>query len=210
MIGTRAMLFEAPGAFSMPAQRRIWALMDAAESRDDVAETIPGVTNLMLVFKQPPERIEPLIEWLLNAWATLPERQIEGRHFEIGVSYGGSYGTDLLHVAAHSQMNPEDVIALHLAGSYTVCAVGSAPGFGYLHGLDPRIATPRKSVPALNMPAGTLTIGGPQTGIAALTGPNGWNAIGFTDIALFDPTRAQPSLFAIGDRVRFIAERIDL
>ncbi|MFT8421821.1 MAG: 5-oxoprolinase subunit PxpB [Gluconacetobacter sp.] len=210
MIGTRAMLFEAPGDFTLAQQRRIWALMEAADARADVGELIPGVTNLMLVFSTPPEQPALVAEWLRHAWDTLPERHIAGRLFEIGVRYGGVLGADLAHVAVHTGLSPTEVVAIHHAGEYTVCALGSAPGFGYLHGLDPRIATPRKSVPSLKMPAGTVTIGGMQAGISALTGPNGWNSIGFTDIALFDPQREPPALFAIGDRIRFYPESIEL
>ncbi|WP_083813602.1 5-oxoprolinase subunit PxpB [Gluconobacter morbifer] len=210
MMGTRAMLFEAPGAFTMTQQQRIWALIAHAEKRPDIQELVPGVTNLLLIFSQPPEQPERIVHWLREAWETLPPLQIEGRVFDIGVQYGGERGDDLAAVAAHTGLSPEEVIALHHAGEYTVCAVGSAPGFGYLHGLDPRIATPRKSVPSLNMPAGTVTIGGMQAGISALTGPNGWNSIGYTEICLFDPHRKPPSLFAIGDRIRFYPESIDL
>lgn len=210
MIGTRAMLFEAPGDFTLAQQRRIWALMDAAGGRSDVQELIPGVTNLMLVFSTPPEQPAIVAGWLRHAWDTLPERQIAGRLFEIGVRYGGALGEDLAHVASHTGLSPAEVISIHHAGEYTVCALGSAPGFGYLHGLDPRIATPRKSVPSLKMLAGTVTIGGMQAGISALTGPNGWNSIGFTEIVQFDPLRDPPALFAIGDRIRFHPESVEL
>lgn len=210
MLGTRAMLFEAPGAFTLSQQRRIWALTDEAEKRADVQELIPGVTNLLLIFSVPPEDPARVEAWLRHAWETLPERHIKGRLFEIGVRYGGALGEDLAHVAQHAGLTPQEVIAIHSGGEYTVCAVGSAPGFGYLYGLDPRIATPRKSVPSLNMLAGTVTIGGMQAGISALTGPNGWNSIGYTDITLFDPEREPPSLFAMGDRIRFYPESIEL
>ena len=210
MIGTRAMLFEAPGDFTMAQQRRIWALMDAAQGRPDVCELIPGVTNLMLVFAAPPADPQAVATWLCHAWDTLPERHIEGRLFEIGVRYGGALGEDLAAVSAHAGLPPEEVIAIHHANDYTVCAIGSAPGFGYLHGLDPRIATPRKTVPSLNMQAGTVIIGGMQAGISALTGPNGWNSIGYTDLRLFDPYRQPPALFAVGDRIRFYPESIEL
>ncbi|GAA4479002.1 5-oxoprolinase subunit PxpB [Gluconacetobacter asukensis] len=210
MIGTRAMLFEAPGEFTLAQQRRIWALMEEAGARSDVQELIPGVTNLMLVFSVPPERPAIVADWLRHAWETLPERHIAGRLFEVGVRYGGALGEDLAHVAAHTGLSPAEVISIHQAGEYTVCALGSAPGFGYLHGLDPRIATPRKSVPSLKMLAGTVTIGGMQAGISALTGPNGWNSIGFAEIALFDPHREPPALFAIGDRIRFYPESVEL
>ncbi len=210
MMGTRAMLFEAPGAFTMQQQQRIWALIAHTENRPDIQELVPGVTNLLLIFTHAPEHPEQIADWLRDAWETLPPLQIAGRLFEVGVRYGGTLGDDLAAVSAHTGLSPEEVIRLHQAGEYTVCAVGSAPGFGYLHGLDPRIATPRKSVPSLNMPAGTVTIGGMQAGISALTGPNGWNSIGYTEICLFDPHRSPPSLFAIGDRIRFYPESIEL
>ena len=210
MMGTRAMLFEAPGAFTMQQQQRIWALIAHTENRPDIQELVPGVTNLLLIFTHAPEHPEQIADWLRDAWETLPPLQIAGRLFEVGVRYGGTLGDDLAAVSAHTGQSPEEVIRLHQAGEYTVCAVGSAPGFGYLHGLDPRIATPRKSVPSLNMPAGTVTIGGMQAGISALTGPNGWNSIGYTEICLFDPHRSPPSLFAIGDRIRFYPESIEL
>lgn len=210
MMGTRAMLFEAPGAFTMQQQQRIWALIAHTENRPDIQELVPGVTNLLLIFTHAPEHPGQVADWLQDAWETLPPRQIAGRLFEVGVRYGGTLGDDLAAVSAHTGLSPEEVIQLHQAGEYTVCAVGSAPGFGYLHGLNPRIATPRKSVPSLNMPAGTVTIGGMQAGISALTGPNGWNSIGYTEICLFDPHRSTPSLFAIGDRIRFYPESIEL
>ena len=210
MIGTRAMLFEAPGEFTMAQQRRIWALLEAAQARPDVQELIPGVTNLMLVFSQPPEQPQAVADWLRHGWETLPERHIEGRLFEIGVRYGGALGEDLAAVAAHAGLSAQEVISIHHGSEYTVCAIGSAPGFGYLHGLDPRIATPRKAVPSLKMLAGTVTIGGAQAGISALTGPNGWNSIGYTEICQFDPHRTPPALFAIGDRIRFYPESIEL
>lgn len=210
MIGTKAMLFEAPGAFTMACQRRIWALMDACAARSDVEEVMPGVTNLMLVFSMPPENPQDVATWLLNAWHTLPEKHIKGRLFEVSVRYGGELGEDLSRVAQHCGLSAQEVITLHQAPLYTVCALGSVPGFGYLHGLDPRLETPRKSVPSLKMLAGTVTIGGPQAGISALTGPNGWNSIGFSELVMFDPQREPPALFAVGDQIRFYAESIEL
>ncbi len=210
MVGTRAILFEAAGAFTMALQRRIWALTDACQRRDDVEEAVPGVTNLLVIFTEAPDRPEAIRDWLVEAWARLPGRMIEGRLFEIAVRYGGALGNDLRYVADHSGLSPEAVVARHHAPEYTVCAVGSAPGFGYLHGLDPAIATPRKAVPTLRMEAGTVIIGGMQTGISALTGPNGWHSIGFAEVALFDPLRDPPALFAIGDRIRFVPESIEL
>ena len=113
-------------------------------------------------------------------------------------------------MAARAQLSDREVVRIHSEGEYTVCAVASSPGFGYLHGLDPRIFMPRKSVPSLNMRAGSVTIGGMQTGVAVLSSPNGWNAIGWAALPMFDPRSDQPSLMLPGDRVKFRIDRIEL
>jgi KipI family sensor histidine kinase inhibitor len=209
LIGTLAMLIEAPGDFDLVQQGRVWALADALSSWPNVQEAVIGVTNVMLVFEQPPEDIGMLSAAIVELWHRLSGRKADGKLIEIPVVYGGELGFDLPAVAARAALSECDVIKIHSEGDYTVCAVASSPGFGYLHGLDPRIHMPRKSVPSLNMRAGSVTIGGMQTGVAVLTGPNGWNAIGWASIAMFDPQREQPSLMLPGDRVRFRIDRIE-
>lgn len=210
MIGTKAMIFEAPGDFEMPVQRRVWALADEVSGWSDVQEVVIGVTNLMAIFSAPPKNPAATGDVLVAAWERLPEKRIEGRLHVIPTAYGGALGEDLTATAAYSGLSPAEVISIHGEGEYTVCALGSSPGFGYLHGLDPRIFMPRKAVPSLRMLAGTVTIGGMQAGISVNTGPNGWNAIGFTDVPMFDPHRSPPALLAVGDRIRFVATSIEL
>jgi allophanate hydrolase subunit 1 len=53
--------------------------------------------------------------------------------------------------------------------------------------------------------AGSVGIGGRHAGIYPQQSPGGWNIIGRTPLRLFDSARAQPSLFTIGDAVRFRA-----
>ena len=72
-------------------------------------------------------------------------------------------------------------------------------------GLDPRLATPRRESPRTAVPAGSVGIGGAQTGVYPLSSPGGWHLIGRTELALFDVARAEPSLLHVGDRVRFVA-----
>lgn len=50
LMGTHALLFEAPGEFDLAHQRRIWALVDMAAQWPEVREAIPGITNLTLLF----------------------------------------------------------------------------------------------------------------------------------------------------------------
>jgi KipI family sensor histidine kinase inhibitor len=209
-IGTRALLLEAPGAFELRQQKRIWSVADEVLTWADVEEAVLGVTNLLVVFSKPPRDLEVTKAALIDAWHRLPEKAVSGRVIEIPVIYAGELGSDLAAVSAYSGLPPEEIIAIHCAGEYTVCAIGSSPGFGYLHGLDPRIFMPRKTVPSLRMLKGTVTIGGMQAGISVSTGPNGWNAIGWAATPMFDLAKTPPCLLAPGDQIKFLVERIEL
>lgn len=209
-IGSRGVLLDAPGEFDLTQQARIWTLADEAERWPGVEEVVLGVTNLLLVFEKAPRDLDRVKADMAAAWRRARPKSVSGRVHEVPVVYGGELGSDLASVCAYSGLPPEEVIAIHGAGLYTVCAIGSSPGFGYLHGLDQRIFMPRKTVPSLRMLKGTVTIGGMQAGISVSTGPNGWNAIGWSGIEMFDLGRDPPCLFAPGDQIRFYAERIEL
>jgi len=208
MLGTTAMLFEAPGALDLPTQRRIWSLAREAESWPGVREAVPGVTNLMLTFVRPPVDPAALAQALRDAWAKAAELRIEGRVIELPVTYGGEFGPHLQAVVDHTGLSVDDVVHLHCAPLYTVYALGSHPGYCYLGGMDSRIATPRRKVPVLGLPGGAVSIGGAQTGVSASTGPSGWNTIGHTSMIFFDPSREQPATLAPGDMIRFSVQRI--
>ncbi|MGH8144793.1 MAG: 5-oxoprolinase subunit PxpB [Rhodanobacteraceae bacterium] len=122
---------------------------------------------------------------------------------EIPVCYGDEFGPDLEAVAAHAGMSSEEVISRHSAVEYTVAMLGFAPGFPYLLGLDPALHVPRRETPRTRVPAGSVAIGGAQTGIYPRELPGGWNLIGRTPLALFDPQYESPALLLPGDRVRF-------
>lgn len=124
---------------------------------------------------------------------------------EIPVRYGGDHGPDLDAVAEHARLSREEVIAHHARAEYKVAMLGFAPGFPYLLGLDPALQMPRRANPRTRVPAGSVAIGGAQTGIYPRELPGGWHLIGRTPLVLFDPKRQPPCLLAPGDRVRFIA-----
>jgi KipI family sensor histidine kinase inhibitor len=132
-----------------------------------------------------------------NADASTPLR-------EIPVRYGGDDGPDLEAVASHAGLSADEVVARHCAPVYRVAMIGFLPGFPYLRGLDPALAVPRLPEPRRTVPAGSVGIGGSQTGIYPLASPGGWRLIGRTDLRLFDPRREPPALLAAGDRVRFV------
>ncbi len=91
------------------------------------------------------------------------------------------------------------------AADYRVNCIGFTPGFPFLTGLPKTLATPRRATPRKEIPAGSVGIGGAQTGIYPLRSPGGWNLIGRTPFRLFDPARNPPVLLSAGDRVRFRA-----
>jgi KipI family sensor histidine kinase inhibitor len=127
------------------------------------------------------------------------------RTVEIPVCYGGEYGPDLERVATHAGRSAREVTTLHAGADYVVHAIGFSPGFPYLGGLPSELATPRRATPRPRVPAGSVGIGGTQTGIYPLESPGGWNLIGRTPRRLFDAARTEPALLRAGDRVRFRA-----
>ena len=133
--------------------------------------------------------------------ATLPEARL----VEIPVCYEGDLAPDLEEVARHASLTADEVIALHTGATCVVHMIGFTPGFPYLAGLDPRLATPRRAEPRTRVPAGSVGIGGQQTGVYPMATPGGWNIIGRTPLALFDPRRVPATLLGVGDRVRFVA-----
>ncbi len=173
-----------PGVVDIvPAFATVTVFYDAAHSG--------GYAQLCAAISAAAERADAAV-------VALPARVVE-----IPVCYGGEFGPDLGDVATRAGLSPEAVIALHSGASYLVHAVGFAPGFGYLFGLPEKIHTPRRATPRTGVPAGTVGIGGEQTGVYPLATPGGWNLIGRTPLAMFDATRPEPALLRVGDRVKF-------
>ncbi|MHA6482716.1 5-oxoprolinase subunit PxpB [Paenibacillus sp. strain BS8-2] len=128
----------------------------------------------------------------------------DARIVNIPVHYGGEDGPDLDEVAAIAGMAPDEVVALHSNEMYTVHMIGFTPGFPYLGGMPKAISSPRRAVPRMLIPPGSVGIAGGQTGIYPIGTPGGWQIIGRTPMALFRPEQSQPSLLRSGDRIRFV------
>lgn len=130
----------------------------------------------------------------------------EGELLEIPVIYGGESGPDLDEVAAHAGLMREAVIELHSGAEYRVAMLGFTPGFPYLLGLPDALHMPRRATPRTRVPAGSVAIGGAQTGVYPRETPGGWHLIGRTPLHLFDPARDPPALLKPGMRVKFVAQ----
>jgi inhibitor of KinA len=122
---------------------------------------------------------------------------------EVPVCYAREFGPDLEDVAAFGACSIDEVIELHSSRVYRVYMVGFVPGFAYLAEVDERIARPRRATPRTAVPAGSVAIAGGQTGVYPKVTPGGWNIIGRTPVQPYDPDREHPSVFKVGDDVRF-------
>lgn len=109
--------------------------------------------------------VEQALSELLN---DMPSKTIEGKYVEIPVHYGGKYGPDLAAMANDLNLSVEDVVNLHTEATYTVYFIGFQPGFPYLGGLSESLYFPRHAIPRTQVPAGSVGIGGEQTGFILL------------------------------------------
>ncbi|WP_027712722.1 5-oxoprolinase subunit PxpB [Dickeya chrysanthemi] len=208
LLGERAVVLELEPPLRLESQQRIWGLAQRLAEHDEVSEVIPGMNNLTVVLSNPHQQALDAIERLQRWWEESESfLEVQPREVNIPVIYGGEQGPDLNVVAEHCGMTPQQVVERHAAGRYTVYFLGFQPGFPYLGGLDEALSTPRRAEPRVRVLAGSVAIGGNQTGIYPLSTPGGWQLIGWTSLALFQPTQIPPVLLRPGDQVRFVPQR---
>ncbi|MFM0522712.1 5-oxoprolinase subunit PxpB [Caballeronia jiangsuensis] len=204
-LGDAALVCEAAPPATLDCQRRIWALAERARLMPHVVEVVPGMNNLTIVFDPLVADYETLAAELESGWDAAEPTDMESAEIEIPVRYGGADGPDLAALAKHTGLSVDEVVKRHTQAEYVVFFLGFQPGFAYLGGLDPALAMPRRAEPRLEVPAGSVGIGGAQTGIYPAASPGGWQLLGRTELKLFDPARNPPTLMQPGDRVRFTA-----
>lgn len=169
-----------------------------------LGETVPAFASLLIRYdplQTDYDRVAQAVSSLAEGPA--PASAGAGRLVTIPVCYGGAFGPDLALVARHAGLAPQEVVRRHTAPEYRIYMVGFLPGFPYLGGLDPALFTPRLQNPRTSIPAGSVGIGGEQTGVYPVASPGGWQLIGRTPLRLFDPDR--PPLYTAGDRIRFVS-----
>lgn len=205
--GDQALVVEFGNEISENLNHRVQLLNKKIKSLgiSGIMETVPAFRSLMVVYDPEKASFEKLKK-ILSDIRLDPETEgtAGGRVVEIPVCYGGEFGEDLSDVAAHAGLTEKEVIALHSSKEYNIYMLGFLPGFPYLGGLDRRLHTPRLENPRTRIPAGSVGIGGEQTGIYPLDSPGGWRLIGRTPLKLYDPEREEPFLFDAGDYIRFV------
>ncbi|MER6248546.1 allophanate hydrolase subunit 1 [Streptomyces griseorubiginosus] len=168
-----------------------------AEGSLSVGEIVPAARTVLLDGLADPSRLAA--ELTAAEVPPAPPRAREA--VELRVRYDGP---DLADVAAHWGVPPREVARIHAGTEFTVAFCGFAPGFGYLTGLPARYDVPRRATPRTAVPAGSVALAGPYTGVYPRSSPGGWQLIGTTDAVLWDHARVPAALLSPGTRVRFV------
>jgi len=220
-LGDRALLLRVGDGIDAESNARVHALAKSLRAAElpGVLDLVPAYASITVHYDprawgdagsdMPPSerlaaRLSALARHVSNS-ATSDATDSARGIVETPVCYGGEHGPDLADVARLARVSEEEVIARHGSGDYLVAMLGFAPGFPYLLGLDSMLHTPRRANPRTRVPAGSVAIGGAQTGIYPRELPGGWQIIGRTPLILFDAARNPPALLAPGQHVRFRA-----
>ena len=166
------------------------------------ADVVVGYRSVTVIGD--PDRVD------LDAWAqrlstteAVPDRVGNGRRVHIPVRFDGP---DLDDVAGAARTSPAGVVEQLTAATLSVAFVGFLPGFAYLEGLPPALArVSRRPAPRGTVPAGSVALAGGFAGVYPRASPGGWQLVGRTGFALFDPTAAPFSTLGPGDVVQFVA-----
>ncbi|MDR1600611.1 MAG: 5-oxoprolinase subunit PxpB [Oscillospiraceae bacterium] len=207
--GERAVVVECGDAIDPAVNDKVVALAASLTAKPipGVLESVVSYRSLLVMFD--PMRVggwglrRRLARRLRSLGAVGPAETLS-RTVDIPVCYGGAFGPDLPDVAAHTGLSIEEVAHRHSAVAYRVYMIGFMPGFPYLGGLDDALVTPRLPTPRALIPAGSVGIGGNQTGVYPLDSPGGWRLIGRSPLRLYDAGSDNPVLLSAGDGVRFV------
>jgi KipI family sensor histidine kinase inhibitor len=203
--GDSGILLELEAVINPTVNARAIAIARAVRDR-----RLPGIRDVIPTYRSVAVHFDPLVSDVdvlrdaLREAASAPPLSAGGSLIEVPVAYGGANGPDLEDVAAFAKLPAKTVVDRHCGSEYRVFMLGFLPGFAYMGVVDESIAAPRKATPRTRIPSGSVGIAGRQTGVYPRESPGGWQLIGRTSLHVFDPARDPASLFAPGDRVRFV------
>lgn len=174
-------------------------------------QDIPGVTGCIPTYRSLTVTYDSVLirqKMLIQMLEELLNTDIRINHprkcWLIPACYGGDHGIDLSASADMLGLSVNELIEIHSAQPYRIYMIGFMPGFAYLGGLDARLHIPRRTSPRLEVPAGSISIGGIQSAIGSVAAPSGWHLLAQTPVKSFDPQREQPFLFNAGEDIRFV------
>lgn len=206
--GDRSLVMEFGNSISPEINSKIRNMVNAINKANIgyITEIIPTYRSILIIYDPLQISYIELIDNLKEMESTMGEGTVSSiRIVEIPTVYGGEYGPDIEYVAKHNNLTVDEVVDIHTSRDYLLYMLGFTPGFGYLGGMDERIATPRLQVPRTKIPGGSTGVAGSQTGIYPIDSPGGWQLLGRTPIKLYDPLSDPPVLLRAGDYIRFVS-----
>ncbi len=203
-LGDNAVLVTFANAISLEIGARVRSTAQRIRDAqlESVSDVVPAYTTLAVYFNSSRLSFDAIAAAVADVVGVEdgPAEKIS-RLIEIPVKYNGP---DLAEVADRTSLSIDDVIGRHTSRTYHAYMSGFAPGFVYLGDLDESLILPRRTVPRVRVPSGSVAIAGAQTAVYALETPGGWHLIGTTSTVMFDARRDPPSFIRTGDTVRFV------
>jgi KipI family sensor histidine kinase inhibitor len=191
---------------SLDNHERVMSLFRALHRLNDpsIRNLHPAYASVLIDFdplRLSHEEATSLIEDLAGEKSS--QHDLAANIVTIPVCYDIEFGPDLQEVANHAKIPTREVIRLHSSAKYRVHFLGFTPGFAYLGGLPLMLHAPRLATPRKHVPAGSVAVAGSQAGIYPVDSPGGWRLIGRTPVRIFDPDAARPTRLKPGDLVEF-------
>lgn len=202
--GDQGIVMEFGKEINIDTNKIIKAMVEKLRRRREVLELIPTFCSLLVIYdcnKITFSKIRTILEKELFS-IKITQEDSHKVHV-LPVCYEEPFNVDLPHVAQYAGLSMKEVVELHSGKEYLIYMLGFLPGFAYLGGLDKRIHCPRLENPRVKIPAGSVGIGGEQTGIYPLDSPGGWQLIGRTPLRPYNPLRNPSILYEMGDYIQF-------
>ena len=206
LFGRSAILIEWPANISQEIIQDIISFERKIKEIDSILDTIIAYNSLLIRYQNPIVNNEIIISQLKTKYEA-SSYSIKQDQFlwQIPVCYDVSFGIDLEEIACKKKCSVAEIIRLHTEGDYLVYFIGFQPGFLYLGGLHQNLHVPRKSNPRIRVDAGSVAIGGSQTGIYPQNSSGGWNIIGKSPLNFFNMKASNPCFAKPGDCIQFVA-----
>jgi len=211
-LGDAAVYAEFGDKLDLETNQSLQALAAALRARGLpwIRDVVPALCGIAVHFDpfhpelpgSPLEYFQTLLE---EAFKSAGKFEDSGRVVEVPVCYDPVFALDMEEISAATKLSPLNIQKLHVNAKHFVLMVGFSPGQPYIGGLDAKLSVPRRATPRTVMPAGSVAIANEQTAVYPYETPGGWSIVGRTPLRVFDPARDPASLFAPGDRVRFVA-----
>lgn len=205
MVGESSILVEYEEEISLEVNRKARQLAFGLEqgSCPGLQEIIPTYRSVVVYFdplRVEEETVRGLIEEIN---ANLVEVALPSpRLFRIPTTYSPTYGPDLDRVAEHTGLTPDEVIRLFSSQVYPVYFLGFICSLAYLGGVPEGLRVPRLSTPRSLVPGGSVGFAAAQANILPVDSPSGFNYIGRTFVAVYDPNQFPPTLIRPGDYIQ--------